>query len=177
LEPTPPQVKAETQSVEAPSPKTEVLVFKQTKSEEAARAAAPSPEPGKIEEELFTKKKPVAATKPPQEIVLKISDREEAISQVQGLVRQFGGETLATKANELLASLPKDSFPEFEKELEGVSSTSKTDKGIMREQNTEGLRALDRMKKEAVEGKSGELARPVTDEENRIVVRILLIQE
>jgi hypothetical protein len=177
FEPTTPQVRAETKTTEAPSPKAEVLAFKQIESKEAAKAAAPSPEAGGIEKELLAKKKPVAATKPHQEIVLKISDRDKAISQVQELVKQFGGKMLTTKGNGFLASLPKNSFSDFKKELEEVSSTSKTDEGIMRKQNAGGLKALHGVEKEAVEGKSGEPAKPVTDEESRIVVRILLVQE
>jgi hypothetical protein len=177
FEPTTPQVRAETKTAEAPSPKAEVLAFKQIESKEAAKAAAPSPEPGRIEKELLAKKKPIAATKPHQEIVLKISDREKAISQLRELVRQFKGEIVTIEGNRFLASLPKNSFSDFKKELEGVSSTSKTDEGIMRKQNAGGLKALHGVEKEAVEGKSGEPAKPVTDKENRIVVRILLVQE
>jgi len=177
IEPTPPQVRVETRRAEAPSPKTEVLALKQIESKEAAKAAASSPEPGKIEKELRAKKKSVVAAKPPQEIVLKISDREKAISQIQELVKQFGGEMLTTKGYGFLASLPKDSFSDFEKELQGVGSGGKTDKGIMREQSTGSLRALHEVKKEAFEGESGEPAKSVTDKEGRIVVRILLIQE
>ncbi len=177
FEPTTPQVKAETKRVEAPSPKTEVLAFKQIESKEAAKAAAPSPEPGKIEEELLTKKKPVAATKPSQEIVLKISDQEKATSQVQELVKQFGGEMLTTKGNRFLASLPMDSFPEFEKELAALSASTDAGKVVPRKHVTGRLRAVQGVEKEAVEGESREPAKPVTDIEGRIVVRILLIQE
>ena len=177
FEPTTPQVRAETKRAEAPSPKAEVLAFKQIESKEAAKAAAPSPEPGRIEKELLAKKKPVAATKPHQEIVLKISDREKAISQVQELVKQFGGEMLTTKGNGFLASLPASSFSEFEKELVGVSSTGQTDKGMTRKHATGSLRARQEVKKEAMEGKSRETAKLAPDEESRIVVRILLVQE
>ena len=177
FEPTTPQVRAETKRAEVPSTKAEVLALKQIESKEAAKAAAPSPEPGRIEKELLAKKKPVAATKPHQEIVLKISDREKAISQVQELVKQFGGEILTTKGNGFLASLPKSSFSDFKKELEGVSSTGKTDEGIMRKQNAGGLKALHGVEKEASEGKSRETAKLATDEESRVVVRILLVQE
>jgi hypothetical protein len=171
-----PQVMAEEKRAETPSRKTEALAFKQTESKKAARASAPSPEPVKIEKELLTKK-PVAATKPPQEIILRISDREKAASQLRELVKQFKGEIVATEGNGLLASLPAGLFSEFEKELVRISSTGRTDKGIARKYTAEGLRASQEVGNEAVEERSGERAKPVTDEESRIVVRILLVQE
>ncbi len=172
-----PQLKAEAKRAEAPSPKTEVLAFKQTESKERARTSAPSPESVKIQKELLAKKKAVAAMKPPQEIVLKISDRGKAASQLRELVKQFKGEIVSTEGNGFLASLPAGLFSEFEKELVGISSTGKADKGIARKYTVEGLRAPQEVGTEAVEGGSGERAKPATGEENRVVVRILLVQE
>jgi Putative zinc-finger len=172
-----PQVEAKAKKAEIPSSKTTAMGYRTVDSKEAARARTSSSEPEEIGKGLISKEESAMAPKPPQEIVLKISDREKAILQVQELVKQFGGEMLTTKGNGFLASLPKNSFSDFKKELEGVSSTSKTDEGIMRKQNAGGLKALHGVEKEAVEGKSGEPAKPVTDEESRIVVRILLVQE
>jgi hypothetical protein len=177
FEPTTPQAKAETKGAEAPSPKTELLALKKIESKEAAKAAAPSPEPGKIEKEWVVRRKSVAATKPPQEIVLKISDREKAISQLRELVKQFRGEIVITKENEFLASLPAGSFSEFNRRLVGVSSTGQADKVIMRKQTTGDLRPPQEAEKEAVGEKWREPEKVATDEESRIVVRILLVQE
>jgi hypothetical protein len=177
FEPTTQQAKAETKRTEAPSPKSEVLAFKKIESKEAAKAAAPSPEPERIEKEWVVKRKSVAAKKPRQEIVLKISDREKGIFQVRELVKQFKGEIVATEENGLLASLPAGSFSEFKKELVGVSSTGQADKVIMRKQTTGDLRGPQEAEKEAIGEKRREPEKVATDEEGRIVVRILLVQE
>ena len=177
FEPTTPQVRAETKRAEVPSTKAEVLAFKQIESKEAAKAAAPSPEPGRIEKELLAKRKPVASPSPSQEIVLKISDRDKAISQLRELVKQFKGEIVTIEGNRFLASLPASSFSEFEKELAGVSSTGQTDKGMTRRHAAGSLSALHQVEKEAIEEKSKETAKRATDEESRIAVRILLVQE
>ena len=177
FEPTTPQVRAETKRAEVPSTKAEVLASKQIESKEAAKAAAPSPEPGRIEKELLAKRKPVASPSPSQEIVLKISDRDKAISQLRELVKQFKGEIVTIEGNRFLASLPASSFSEFEKELAGVSSTGQTDKGMTRRHAAGSLSALHQVEKEAIEEKSKETAKRATDEESRIAVRILLVQE
>jgi hypothetical protein len=177
LEATTPQVKAETKRAEAPPPKTEVMAFQQIESKGAARAKVPSPEPGKIEKELLVKKKSVAATKPPQEIILRISDREKVISQLQELVKQFGGEMVTKEGNRVLASLPTGSFSEFEKELAGLSSTAQTDKMITKKHAVGSLRERQGVKGEEVGEKSKDPAKLVTEQESRIIVRILLVQE
>jgi hypothetical protein len=138
-----------------------------TKNVEQVEAPAPGEE----------KLKGAYSPGPPQEIVLKISDRDKAISQLQELVKQFKGEIVTTEGNRFLASLPASSFSEFEKELGGVSSTVQTDKGMTRKHATGSLRALQEVKKEAIEEKSRETAKLATDEESRIIVRILLVQE
>ncbi len=169
-----PQMKAEAKKAEEPGLKTGVMRLGQSESQEAGRA--PSAGPEKFEERLLAEKKSVAATKPFQEIVLRISDRNKAISQLRELVKQFKGEIIATEEKRVLASLPTDSFPEFREKLVDVSSTD-TDKGIARKQAAESLGALQEGKKEALEKKGKEPARLVTDEGSRVVVRILLVQE
>ena len=126
IEPTiSPQVRAETKKAEIPSPKADSRWrIKQIDSKEAAKASSSIPGAGKkLRKNCLPRKKPVAAPKPPQEIVLKISDRDKAISQLRELVKQFKGEIVTTEGNRFLASLPASSFSEFEKELVGVSST------------------------------------------------------
>ena len=153
------------------------MAFKKIESKEAAKAAAPSPEPGRIEKEWVVKRKSVAATKPPQEIVLKISDKERAVSQLRELVKQFKGEIVATEENGVLASLPSGSFSEFEKRLVWVSSAGQADKVIMRKQNTGDLRASQEAEKEGIVEKWREAEKVAADEVSQIVVRILLVQE
>jgi len=171
------QMKAEAKKAEIPSSKTEVMGYRTFDSREEARAKSPSSEPEEIERELTSKEKSVVASKPPKEIVLRISDRGKAISQLEELVKQFDGEIVTTEGNRFLASLPTGSFSEFEKELAGLSSSTKADKVIKRKHAAGSLRALQEVKKEGVEGKSKEPAKLATDEESRIIVRILLVQE
>jgi hypothetical protein len=172
-----PQVEAEAEKAEIPSSKKTVKRYRTVDSKEAARARTSSSEPEEIGKGLISKEESAMAPKPPQEIVLKISDRDKAISQLRELVKQFKGEIVTTEGNRFLASLPASSFSEFEKELVGVSSTGQTDKGMTRKHATGSLRARQEVKKEAMEGKSRETAKLATDEESRIVVRILLVQE
>ena len=84
---------------------------------------------------------------------------------------------ITTEGNMFLASLPTGSFPEFEKELAGLSVSAKTDKVIAKKQVTGSLRAAPVVKREEVDEKSKEPARLATDVESRTIVRILLIQE
>ena len=171
------QMKAEAKKAEAPSPKTEMMAYQTFDSKEAARAKVPSPESGKIEKGLAPKEKSVIASKPPQEIILKISDREKGISRLNELVKQFGGEMVAAEGNMFLASLPTGSLAEFEKELAGLSASPKTDKVVEKKQVAVSLRAAPGVKRKEVDGKSKEPAKLATDEESRTIVRILLVQE
>ena len=177
LEPTLPQMKARTKRAEAPSPENEVLALKQVRSEDAAKAAAPSPGPEKIEKESLAEKKPVAAAGPAQEIVVKTSDREKAISQLYRLAKQFGGEIVTAEGDTFVASLPAGSLPQFEKELSGLSSSTEADRAIIRKPAAGGARAVQEVKKEVVEGRMKEPAELATDERNRTIVRILLVHE
>jgi hypothetical protein len=170
------QMKAEAKRAEEPAPKTEVMGYRTLDSREAAKGRARSREPERFEKGLLARKKSVAAAKPSQEIVLRISDRDKAMSQLRELVKQFKGEIVTTEENGFLVSLPAGSFSEFQKELVDVSSGD-ADKGAARKQTAEGLGALQEGKKEAIEGKGREPARLVADEGGRVVVRILLVQE
>jgi hypothetical protein len=172
-----PQMKAEAKKAEIPSSESKVMRYQAFDSKETGRAKTPSPEPEEIEKELTSKEKSVVASKPPQEIVLRISDRKKAISQLHELVKRFEGEIVTAEGNRFLASLPTGSFSEFEKELAGLGSSTKADKVIARKHATGSLRALQEVKKEAVEGKRKEPAKLETDEESRMIVRILLVQE
>jgi hypothetical protein len=163
---------------EAPSSNTEVTKYQTFDLKEAGRGKVPSSEgPEKIEKGPPAQEKLTLASKPTQEIVLKISDREKAISQLYKLARQFGGEIITTEGDKFLASLPTGSFPQFEKELARLSSSTEADETIMRKPATGSVRALQEVKKEVVEGKAKEPAKLATHEESRMIVRILLVQE
>jgi hypothetical protein len=172
-----PQVKAEAKKVETPPSRTEIMAYQQIESKEAAGAKAPPPGPGKIEKGLAAKEKSIVASKPPQEIILRVSDRDKMIFKLQELVKQFGGEMVTAEENMFLASLPTGSFPEFEKELMGLSTPTQADKVIAKKQVAGNLRAAPGVKREEVDEKSKEPAKRVADQESRTMVRILLIQE
>jgi len=172
-----PQIKAEAKKVEAPPSRTEIMAYQQIESKEAAGAKAPSPEAGKIEKGLVAKEKSIVASKLSQEIILKTSDREKVIPQLHELIKQFGGEMVTAEGNMFLVSLPTTSFPEFEKELSGLSASTKADKGVAKKQIAESLRTAPGLRREGVDEKRKAPTKLATDQEGRTVVRILLVPE
>jgi hypothetical protein len=177
LEAYAPQVKTEEKKAEVPFSKTEVMREQKFDSVETARGGVPSSEPGKIERESAALEQSLVASKPPQEIVLRISDREKAISQLHKLVKEFRGEIVATEGDRFLVSLPKGSFSKFEKELTELSTSMRTDKLFARKLDTGDLMAAQGVKKEEVGEKGKEPAKLADGEESRVSVRILLVQE
>ena len=172
-----PQIKADEKKREAPARSTEMLVYQAVDSKEAGRATVPSPEPAKIERELAVPEKSRGASKPPQEIILRISDRKKASSLLHELVKQFGGEVMTTKEDMFLASVPTGSFREFEKELAGISSSFKTDPLIAKKHAKESLRLEEEGKREEGDKENKGSARRAADTESRTIVRILLVEE
>jgi len=163
--------------VEVPSSSMEVTKYQASDLKEAGRGKVPfSEEPERIEKGPSAREKLAFASKPAQEIVLRISDREKVISQLYKLAKQFGGEIITTEEDKFLASLPKSSFPQFEKELTRVSSSAGADRAIMRGRAMESAESESpgQVKKEIVEKKPATLA---TREESRMIVRIVLVQE
>jgi len=161
--------------------KEKVLVPKEMKEER--RAAKPSIEESRLKEfgepkaPLSEEKIIPLTAKPPQEIILRTSNRERVISQIHELVKQFGGEIVKEEGNILLASLPVASLSEFKKELTGLSSPKKADKIISQKDAMESLGVASGVKKRESKEKGKEVAKPVEDSENRITVQILLLQE
>jgi hypothetical protein len=175
LEETPiPQMKAEARKAEVPPPKTEGMGYQRADSEEVGGAKVSSPAPGKIEKGLVAKEKSMVVSKPSQEIILRFSDRGKVISKLHEMVKQLRGEIIPSEENVFLVSLPTGSFSEFERELAGLSSPTETDK-VIAKKRAEG--SLNASRREEFDKKNAEPARPAADEESRIVVRILLIQE
>jgi hypothetical protein len=172
-----PQGKAEAKKTEARAPSTGAIGYKAVDSNRAAKVKTPPPEPGKIEKGLVAAEKSVAASKPPQEIILRISDRGKVISQLNELVKQFGGEVVAAEGDIFLASLPAGSFSEFEKELAGLSSSGKTDLLMAKKQAAGSLRFEGGAKREEDGEKRKEPARLAADSGNRSIVRIRLVPE
>jgi hypothetical protein len=172
-----PQSKAEAKKAETPSPGAGAVGYHRLDSREAARAQAPSAEPGGIEKGLIAKEKSIVAAKPPQEIILRISDREGVISKLHELVKQFGGEVVTSEGNMFLASLPTGSLSEFEKELAGLRTSTKPDKVVVKKQAMRSVRTAPGGKREEADEKSKEPAKSAIDQDSRTVVRIHLIQE
>jgi hypothetical protein len=168
-----PRAKVEAKKAETPSPGTGVVGYQRLDSKEAAS----SPEPGRFEKGLIGKEKSIVAAKPSQEIILRISDQERVISKLHELVKQFGGEMVTSEGNMFLASLPTGSLSGFEKELAGLSTSTKADKVVMKKQAIESVRAAPGGKKEEADEKSKEPAKSAIDQDSRTIVRILLVQE
>jgi len=166
-----------TDASEAPPPKAEGMAYQQMESKGVAREKTPPPEPGKIKKELAAREKSLVASKPPQEIILKVSDRKKMIPRLHALVKQFGGEVVAVEGDMFLASLPVGSFPEFEKELAGFSSLAKADQLIAKKETAGNLRFEEGEKRKEANGRGKGSAGLGDDKGSRMIVRILLVEE
>jgi len=171
------QTKGEAKNEEAPPPKSEIMASQQIESKEATGARIQTPGPDKFEKELAAKEKPALASRPTQEITLRIADREKAIFQLQGLVKHFRGEMVTEEENGFIVSLPTASFPEFKKELEGISASTKTDKMMAKKRIAGSPGATAGFKREEATERSKEAVKVASDQESRTVVLILLTQE
>jgi len=172
-----PQIKTEAEKRETPARRPEVLGYPVVGSREAVRASVPSPEPAKTEKKLAAPEKSRVSSKPPQDILLRISDRKRVIPLLHELVKQFGGEVVTAKEDMFLASIPTVSFQGFEKELAGIRSSFETDPLIAKKHAKGSLRLEEETKKEGGDEKSKGPARLAADAESRTIVRILLIEE
>jgi len=173
LDGSPPQMKAEAKKEEVPSPKSEIIAHRTYDLREQEEAKSLSAEPERAGKGFAAKEKSVVTLKPPQEIVLRISDRGKVVSRLQELVKQFGGEVVATEGNMFVASLPTGTFSEFEKEVAELGSPPKEDKLIQERQAMGSLKAAP-----AAPGvRREEAPKRLVDAEGRKTVRILLIQE
>lgn len=148
-------------------------------TKDAEKAESPPSDPGKIKKEVTLERRASLAAKPSQVITLRVSDQEKAVSQLQGLVEECGGEIVREEGHTLLASLPAASYPEFEKKLEGMTSPQKAEPAAPQQVAPRAFRISPRAKeKESVgKGKEKEMGRPMADQAGRITVRILLIKE
>jgi hypothetical protein len=145
-----------------------------------AELKAPPPEQKKVDKMMLAEESPSPASIsiPVQEIALRTSDAGKSLSELQAMVRQFGGEIVEEKENVLLASLPTASYPEFERKLEGMASPQKAEPAAPQQVAPRTLRTSPRAKEEEESvGKGKELRRSMADQAGRITVRILLIQE
>ena len=159
--PPAPKMLGKEESARRASPKTEITSVEQPRLRTEERKALPSLS-GKEEIEDKPVKAAALAPKPPREIILKVSDRGKAFSQLKELITQYGGETLKAEENVLVASLPLHSFPEFEREALGLSSPGEAD---------------ERMPPQVIKEKARESAPSPPSEEGSLTVRILLQSE
>jgi hypothetical protein len=146
------------------------------RQEEVSMARESIPKVEKKEEVSFREERASRSPTPPREIVLRVSDREKVLSQLQELVRQFGGEVKTVEEKILLASLPATSFPEFEKEVVALTSSVSADKITIQKDGPESLGRSSGMKRKETEGKGKEAAKPLTHQETHLAVRIFLLQ-
>jgi hypothetical protein len=147
----------------------------QTKDTE--KAGSPPSEPGKIKKgATLTRRAPVGA-EPSREIILRVSDQEKAVFQLQGLVEEFGGKIIREEGHILLASLPSVSYSQFEKKLEGMTTPKKAEPAAPQQVAPRALKMDSRAKEEESAGKGKELRRSTADQPSCITIRILLIKE
>lgn len=167
------QRKTEPKKAEGPAPQTETMAFRQTEPKEAEGAKAASSGSEQFGGKSVSKKKAFSAAQPLQEIVLRVSNQEKAVSQICELVERYKGKMITKEGNGLLASLPASSFSDFEKKLTALKVSEER---FVSKSDTRDRIAEPRVEKGAVEGKR-ESVTLETDEEDRIVIRILLVQE
>jgi hypothetical protein len=126
---------------------------------------------------LASQEKSLIASKPPQEIILRISDRKKVIPLLHDLIKQFGGELVTAQGDMFLASLPTGSFLEFKKELAGISSSSKADLLVAKKEATGSSSFEEGAKRKERDEKGKGPAKLAADAESRTIVRILLVEE
>ena len=148
-------------------------------TKDAEKAESPPSEPGKIRKGVTLERSASLAARPSQEIILKVQDQEKAISQLQGLVEEFGGEIARQEGYIVLAYLPTASYPQFEKKLEGMASAQKAEPAAPQQVAPRASRISPRSKEEESMGKvkEKEMGRSMADQAGRITVRILLVKE
>ena len=119
----------------------------------------------------------IAEGKPSEKMILTVSDREKAFSQIVELARQFGGEVASVEGNSLFVSVPSDSYKDLERSLADLGSSVKAGGSPSQRPARPGLSASPEMKK----GKSGSwgagAARLQPGGASRITFEILLVLE
>ena len=156
----PPALQMEEKKTASPSPAPQPPLLKAKKGE-GVGAAGDVSSPG---------------LKPSQEIVLKSDDPKKTVSQIQELVKQFNGEMLNLEGNNLLVSLPDNSLQEFKKQLEGARPSSQNQALPLREGKAGSVTGGGPKRREAGE-KDKETFKSDADNEGRVIVRIVVIEE
>jgi hypothetical protein len=157
--------------------KDRVVAQTPPESSSLSKVSPAPPETGKMEPALAIKEEAPPAAKPPQEIALRIFDREKTLNLLHELLQQFGGKIITTEGNIFLASLPKATFSEFEKELLELGSPRKADKMVLKKKGMEKLDVAGGTEQRAFETKGKEQATPHGEIQDYLLVRILLLPE
>jgi hypothetical protein len=161
--------------------KERVAIQPSFKEIEETRIPAPEPVPAppekkKPETALIAREKASPTVKPPQEIVLRTSDREKTLNQIQMFLQQFEGKMIRVEGNVFLASVPAASFSEFEKQLLGLPLSGKKDP-VLQEKT---IAQSDTVPAEAMRLRDEEQAKRSTfeaEQETHVVVRVLILEE
>jgi len=171
------KMKEEDKKLPAPPLKEEMATAEPLRPKEMVKAEAPPLEEKRRESERVGKVMMSLAKKPAREITLKISDREKAVSQVQELAKQLGGEVVREDGNVLLTSLPVSSYAEFEKGLAQIGSSPVFPQATAPKEMKDDLSLAAGAKSKEPEEKGKEPSRSVSLRENTISIRIRLVPE
>lgn len=171
------KMKEEDKKPPAPPLKEEMATAEPLRPKEMAKAEAPPLEEKRREGEKVGRVMMSLAKKPAREITLKISDREKAISQLQDLAKQLGGEMVREDGNVLLASLPASSFAEFEKGVIEVGFPPMAPQATAPKEMKDDLSLAAGAKSKEPEEKGKEPSRSVGLKEETIFIRIRLVVE
>lgn len=159
------------------SPKAEAPAAGTPPLKATEKGKAPPSEAGKVARVGVAEGRAYLPATPPQELILRISDREKALSKLHELIKQVGGKIVREEGNTILASLPNASFSEFKKELAGMDALKKPDQMALQKEAMESEEASLPEKQRETEQKGQESPKPMTDQESRIFIRVLLVQE
>ncbi len=171
------KMKEEDKKLPAPPLKEEMATAEPLRPKEMAKAELPPLEEKKREREMVGKSMMSLAKKPAREITLRISDREKAVSQVQELAKQLGGQIVREDGDVLLATLSASSYGEFEKGLAQIGSSPVFPKATAPKEMKDDLSLTAGAKSKEPETKGKEPSRSVGLRENTIFIRIHLIPE
>lgn len=149
----------------------------QSKTPTPSPPFSPPQEPETKEKVLMARRSLPLPAKPPREIIVRVSDREKILFKLHELVVQYGGEIVKSEGNLLFTSLPVATFSEFEKELMRLDSAQKEERSSSTKDAVESLSATAGEMRQELKGKGEGSVRSETDQESRIGIQILLLQE
>ncbi|HSB04823.1 MAG TPA: zf-HC2 domain-containing protein [Thermodesulfobacteriota bacterium] len=145
----------------------------------AHKPESPSPAPLKMKrmEDAAVKGTTFAELKPSEEIVLRSSDPKKTTSELEELVKKFGGEMLNAEGNMLLISLPSPVLQEFRKELEKARLPEEEQQVTLPGKPSGGAVSDVGGKRKEAEEKDKKLNQLGAETEPRAIIRIVLVKE